>query len=136
MCISALLHEDEVGMSSIIVPECSRDAWESFKQPGLTGTFVSNAGTAAALGAGAAIAGGNVADKSIAAAASGPGGAAAATDATAAAGPFGFAGAAGAADAGGIFSGPVNTAGAAAAFGMAYYPSHSALQSCTFVLLL
>ena len=115
----------------------SRDAWELVKQPGLTGTSVSNAGNALAIGAGAANAGGLTATQSLAAAASGPGGAAAATDAAAAAGPLGVAFALGAASAsGGLFGGPVNTVGAATAFGMLYYPSHSALQSCTFVLLL
>ena len=124
-------------MTSGLVPECSWDARESVKQPGLTSTFVSNAGTAFALGAGAATAAGIAAAQSLAAAASGPGGAAAATDAAAAAGPLGVAFALGAASAsGGLFGGPVNTVGAATAFGMLYYPSHSALQSCTFVLLL
>ena len=123
-------------MTSGLVPECSWDAGESVKQPGLTSTFVSNAGTAFALGAGAANAGGLTATQSLAAAASGPGGAAAATDAAAAAGRLGAAAAAGAAAAGGgFFSGPATTFGAAGAAGMLYHRSHSASQSCTFVLL-
>ena len=107
------------------------------KEPELTSALVSNAGNALAIGAGAANAGGLTATQSLAAAASGPGGAAAATDAAAAAGPLGVAFALGAASAsGGLFGGPVNTVGAATAFGMLYYIPHSALQSCTFVLLL
>lgn len=119
-CISALLHEDEVGTSSI-VPECSRDAWESVKQSGLTATFVSNAGSAIAAGAGAATAGGNVADQSLAIAASARGGAAAATDASAAAGRWGTAGAVGAADADLPWGTGANSFGAAGAVGMLHH---------------
>ena len=96
------------------------------KEPELTGTVVSNAGNAFALGAGAATAGGIIAANSLAAAASAPGGAAAATDSAAAAGPLGAAFALGAASAGGLLNG-ANVLGAAGAAGMLHHRSHSAL---------